>query len=112
MFVYAASNGIIVHTLPLLYPSLIEEFGWSTAQITLPATAFFIFGAVTSPPAGALFDRFPVRRIMSIGVSSMILSLLCFSFISELWQLVTVYLIFGLSLSLCGLTASMVILTK
>jgi MFS family permease len=29
-----------------------------------------------------------------------------------LWQLVTVYLVFGLSLSLCGLTASMVILTK
>jgi len=112
MLIYAASNGITVHTLPLLYPPLIEEFGWSASQMTLPATAFFIFGAVTSPPAGALFDRFPVRRVMFVGVMGLVLSLMCLPFISALWQMVTLYLIFGLALSLCGLTASMVILTK
>ena len=112
MLIYAASNGITVHTLPLLYPPLIEEFGWSSSQMTLPAAAFFIFGAVTSPPAGALFDRFPVRRVMLVGVMGLVLSLMCFPFISALWQMVTLYLIFGLALSLCGLTASMVILTK
>ena len=85
---------------------------WFATSNKLLWTAFFIFGAVTSPPAGILFDRFPVQRIMLIGVVGMILSLLCFSLISELWQLVAVYLVFGLSLSLCGLTASMVILTK
>ena len=37
MLIYAASSGIIVHTLPLLYPPLIEEFGWSITQMTLPA---------------------------------------------------------------------------
>jgi|TARA_B110000211_G_scaffold72229_1_gene83752 MFS family permease len=112
MMIYATSSGIIVHTLPLLYPSLIDEFGWSRAQMTLPATVFFIFGAITSPPAGVLFDRFSVRRIMLVGVIGLIISLMCLPLISALWQLVTVYLVFGLSLSLCGLTASMVILTK
>ncbi len=112
MLIYAASNGITVHTLPLLYPPLIEEFGWSASQMTLPAAAFFIFGAVTSPPAGALFDRFPVRRVMFAGVIGLVMSLMCLPFISALWQMVTLYLIFGLALSLCGLTASMVILTK
>ena len=112
MLIYAASNGITVHTLPLLYPPLIKEFGWTAAQMTLPATAFFLFGAVTSPPAGALFDRFPVRRVMLVGVMGLVLSLMCLPFISVLWQMVTIYLIFGLALSLCGLTASMVILTK
>jgi MFS family permease len=112
MMIYATSSGIIVHTLPLLYPSLIDEFGWSRAQMTLPATVFFIFGAITSPPAGVLFDRFSVRRIMLVGVIGLIISLMCLPLMSALWQLVTVYLVFGLSLSLCGLTASMVILTK
>ena len=112
MLIYAASSGIIVHTLPLLYPPLIKEFGWSITQMTLPATVFSIFGAITSPPAGALFDRFSVRRIMLVGTTGIILSLMCFSFISSLWHLVVVYLVFGLALSLCGLTASMVILTK
>ena len=95
MLIYAASNGITVHTLPLLYPPLIEEFGWSASQMTLPATAFFVFGAVTSPPAGALFDRFPVRRVMLAGVFGLVMSLMCLPFISALWQMVTLYLIFG-----------------
>lgn len=112
MLIYASSSGIIVHTLPLLYPPLIKEFGWSITQMTLPATVFAIFGAITSPPAGVLFDRFSVRRIMLVGTIGIILSLMSFAFISSLWQLVVVYLIFGLALSLCGLTASMVILTK
>ena len=112
MLIYASSSGIIVHTLPLLYPPLIKEFGWSITQMTLPATVFAIFGAITSPPAGVLFDRFSVRRIMLVGTIGIILSLMSFAFISSLWHLVVVYLIFGLALSLCGLTASMVILTK
>ena len=40
-FVYAASNGVLMHTVPLLYPELIREFGWTEAQVTLPATMLF-----------------------------------------------------------------------
>ena len=36
--VYMASNGITLHTLPLLYPELIETFGWRASEVTLPAT--------------------------------------------------------------------------
>lgn len=112
MLIYAASNGIIVHTLPLIYPALMDEFSWSAAQITLPATAFFVFGAVTSPPAGVLFDRLSPRLIMLSGAAGIIAGLAGYTFVTELWQLVAIYLVFGLSLSLCGLTASMVVLTK
>ena len=40
-FIYMASNGIVMHTLPLLYPELIDSFGWTEAEVTLPATVFF-----------------------------------------------------------------------
>ena len=43
--VYMASNGITLHTLPILYPELMEEFGWRESEVTLPATVFFIVGA-------------------------------------------------------------------
>lgn len=112
MLVYGASNGIVVHTLPLINPELIDEFGWTTAQVTLPATIFYIFGAISSPPAGVLFDRFSPRKIMLFGIIGLIASLFAFAAVRELWQLVAVFLVFGLSLSLCGLTASMVVLTK
>ncbi|MEM9533521.1 MAG: MFS transporter [Pseudomonadota bacterium] len=112
MLVYAATNGIVVHTLPLLYPALGDAFGWTTAQLTLPATVFFIFGAITSPPAGVLLDRYSPRMLMGIGVVGLLLGLAAYAWVSSLWQLVALYLLFGLMLSLCGLATSMVILTR
>ncbi len=112
MLVYAATTGIAVHTLPLVYPSLIEDFGWTTAQMTLPATVFYIVGALCAPFGGVLLDRFPPRTIMYWGVSGIALSLFAFGFIQELWQLVAIFFGIGLSMALCGLTASMVVLTK
>jgi len=112
MLVYAASNGIVVHTLPIIYPALIDEFGWTAAQITLPATIFYIFGAIASPPAGVLLDRFSPRIIMLCGSIGILLCLFSLALTNTLWQMVAVYFGLGLSLSLCGLTASMVVLTK
>ncbi len=60
-FVYAASNGILMHTLPLTYPALMDEFGWTAAQVTTPATILFVIAAITSPPTGFLLDRFSAR---------------------------------------------------
>jgi len=110
MLIYAVSNGILVFGLPLFYPSLIEEFGWTTVQVTLPATAFFVFGAITSPPAGVLLDRYSPKLIILIGVIGLTIGLAWFSTVTALWQLVCVYLILGLSLSLCGLVSNMVVL--
>ena len=67
--IYMASNGITLHTLPLLYPELIDSFGWRASEVTLPATVFFLVGAVTSPPAGWLLDRYSPRRIIMTGAS-------------------------------------------
>lgn len=112
MLVYAASNGIVFHTLPILYPTLIEHFDWSTSEVSIPATAFLIFGAVTTVPAGVLLDRHSPRLILTFGSAGVILGLALLSMVTELWHVVAVYLLFGVSLSLCGLTASMVVLTR
>jgi len=109
--VYMASNGITLHTLPLLYPELMDSFGWQASEVTLPATVFFVIGAVTSPPAGWLLDRYSSRAIIAIGSMLLTLGLLAYSTINNLWQLVAVYALLGLALSLCGLVSNMVMLT-
>ena len=109
--IYMASNGITLHTLPLLYPELIDSFGWQASEVTLPATVFFLVGAVTSPPAGWLLDRYSPRRIIMIGASLLGLALIGISQVQTLWQLVCVYALLGLGLSLCGLVSNMVVLT-
>lgn len=110
--VYAASNGILVHSLPLLYPEMIREFGWSEAQVTLPATVFYVVSAFTSPPAGVLLDRYSARRIIACGAAGMVLCLLAYGFVTELWQLVLLYALIGVSLSLGGLVSNMVVLSR
>ena len=109
--IYMASNGITLHTLPLLYPELIESFGWKATQVTLPATVFFIVGALTSPPAGWLLDRFSPRKIIIIGSVLLSLALIGVSRVQSLWQLVFIYALLGTGLSLCGLVSNMVVLT-
>ena len=109
--IYMASNGITLHTLPLLYPELMDSFGWQSSEVTLPATVFFVIGAVTSPPAGWLLDRYSSRAIIALGSTLLTLGLLAYSATNNLWQLVSVYALLGLALSLCGLVSNMVMLT-
>lgn len=111
-FVYMASNGVTLHTLPLLYPELMETFGWKESEVTLPATIFFLVGALTSPPAGWLLDRYSSRAIIAIGSLLLSLGLMAYSATQSLWQLVAVYALLGLALSLCGLVSNMVMLTS
>ena len=110
--VYMASNGVTLHTLPLLYPELIETFGWRASEVTLPATVFFIVGALTSPPAGWLLDRYSSRLIIALGGLLLCIGLVAYGMTQTLWQLVAVYALLGLALSLCGLVSNMVMLTS
>ncbi|MDX1515887.1 MAG: MFS transporter [Woeseiaceae bacterium] len=110
--VYAATNGILMHTLPLLYPQLMSEFGWSEVDVTLPATVLFVISAVTSPPVGALLDRYSPRRIIITGVSGMAIGLALYAQVTALWQLVAVYALLAVSLSLSGLVSNMVVLSR
>jgi len=110
--IYMASNGITLHTLPLLYPALMEHYGWQASEVTLPATVFFIVGAATSPPAGWLLDRYSPRLIIALGGILLALGLVAFSATQSLWQLIAVYALLGVALSLCGLVSNMVLLTQ
>lgn len=109
---YTASNGILISTLPLFYPELIKEFGWNEAQVTLPATLFFLGTAVMAPVAGYLVDRWSARIVMVIGVIIITVALGFYPFISSLAQLNVLHIGFAFGLALGGLLPSMLILTR
>ena len=112
ILIYATTNGILTYSLPLMHPELMAEFAWSESTVTLPATVFFIVTAFTSPPAGVLLDRFSPRVIIGFGLGGIVLGLAAYSQITQLGQLIAVYVLLGTSLSLCGLASNMVILTR
>ena len=49
IFISYAAVGVQVYTLPLFYPELKSEFGWSEESITLAATIFYLTGAILTP---------------------------------------------------------------
>ena len=56
---YTTLVGIQVYSLPLFYPELTSEFGWSKQSISYAATIFFLTGAIITPFVSPLFATPP-----------------------------------------------------
>lgn len=109
---YAASNGLMLTTLPLLYPSLMDEFGWDPAQVTRPAALSYFLSAFLSIGAGYVVDRFSPRKLMIVGAIIYTGALFGYSYVSSLTQLFIIYGLLSLAITLCGLLPSMVITSR
>lgn len=110
--IYMANNGILMYTLPLFYPELIAEFGWNAEEVTRPAALFFVVAALLTPFMGALFDRYPTKRVMIFGILALVAGLACYPFVTSLGQLTAIYMVFAVGLAGCGLVPHMLILTR
>lgn len=110
--VYAVSNGIAQFTLPLLYPSLMEEFGWNHAEVTRPAAIKFLFASIYNLSVGFLLDRYPPRPLMAAGAIIMVTGLLSMTLMSSLWYFTGAYLLLSFGMSLCGLVPCMVTVSR
>ncbi len=61
--------GIVYYSFPVFYAPLIEEFGWTRAQVTAGfAISIVIIGPLFGISAGFLIDRFGPRRILLVGL--------------------------------------------
>lgn len=109
---YAASNGILLNTLPLFYPSLIEEFAWDAAEVTGPASLSFFATAVLSLGVGYLVDKFAPRPMMIVGSLLFVGVLLAYRYISTLDQMKMIYVGFSVALALNGILPSMVVTSR
>src|SRR5215510_15810655 len=71
----------------LLFPAILDEFGWDRG-ITAGAFSFgFLVSAVVTPFVGRLMDLRGPRIVVEIGVIAMGIGLLLGSFVREPWQL-------------------------
>src|SRR5262249_12999410 len=66
--------------------ALQERRSWSTADIASAITAYYLVGATLILFAGATFERFGARRVVSTGVIAMTCGVLLLTLISYPWQ--------------------------
>src|SRR5713226_8215512 len=71
----------------LLFPPILDEFGWDRG-VTAGAFSFgFLVSAVLSPSLGRLMDRRGPRVMVELGVCLIGLGLLLVTLVSQPWQL-------------------------
>ncbi len=77
-----------VRTAPqILLKPLEQEFGWSRSSISLAVAVSILWFGLGGPLAGALVERFGLRRAMSGGLVLIAAGLCAMLLISALWQL-------------------------
>src|SRR5438094_792955 len=73
----------------LLFPPILDEFGWERG-VTAGAFSFgFLVSAVLSPFVGRLMDRRGPRVVIELGVGVMAAGLLLATLVREPWHLYT-----------------------
>ncbi len=77
--------GIIYYSFPVFYAPLIEEFGWSRAEVT---AGFFLSIIVVGPvfgiSAGFLIDAYGSKRVLLVGLASAAAAFLGFAWMHSL----------------------------
>ena len=81
------SGGIGWFAFPVFIPPLKEEFGWTDLELGLAVGIWAGVGALFSPVAGRLVDRFGSRWIMLVGAAGGGLVTLAFGEVRTLGQL-------------------------
>lgn len=89
--------GTFFYGFSTFFNPMIKEFGWSRTLMSGVYSLSRLEGGVEGPLAGWLIDRFGARLIMLAGISLAGLGFILLSFVHDP---VSLYLIFGLTLSL------------
>ena len=71
----------------LLFPPIVDEFGWDRGATAAAFSFGFILAAVLSPLLGRWMDRFGPRVVIEAGVACVALGLFAARYISAPWQL-------------------------
>ncbi len=80
--------GVNVRTaFSLLFPPILEEFGWERGPTAAAFSVGFFFNALVNPLMGVIFDRFGPRITMPAGCVMMSLGMGLAPFSTEPWHL-------------------------
>jgi sugar phosphate permease len=112
LFVAYTASTVSTNSLPIFYPNFRETFGWTHAQVSEPASYYFIFIACAAPLVGFLLARFSPKLLMAAGFSLALLATLALTRIQHFEAYFAVYIVLSLAITSSGLLPSMVIITN
>ncbi len=105
------SNGMLIGGINVFDESLIKEFGWSRSSLKFRDLLTFVLAGVLGPLAGALADRFGVRRLMAFGAALLMVGFLLYSRIQSITHMYVLHCLFALVLVSCGLIVAVMLVS-
>lgn len=96
--VLQVTTNAVSQAFAILMVVIQQEFGWALTWITLAYFFRSIMGAVLSPVAGWLGDRYGARRVLIMGAVTYVVGLVLLGTMEHIWQLYLYYsFILGIS---------------
>lgn len=111
--VVMACSGMIAPTYGIIAVHLASEFGSTRMVLMLAITVMSIATGILSPIVGSLMDRSSLRRIMAVGVFSMVIGFVALSFVTSFTAVLVVYgLCMAATQAMAGPISGTVLLTR
>ncbi len=92
-FVDFVAVGFFFYSYGVFFKAIAAEFGDSRLGVALGLTVTNLVGAIVSPMVGRALDRFPLRRVIGVGATSMAVGFLGLGLVQTQLQF---YLVLGL----------------
>lgn len=112
MLAMMVSNGLIITGLSVYDVQFIEHFDWSMSQIKLRDMITLLVTGLAAPFAGGIIDRWGVKRSMLSGWVVLSMCYYSYSQLVSLSQMYWIHAIFGFVLVVCGLNASVILVSN
>jgi len=106
------SNGMTISGITAFDESLLKEFGWSRGGLKFRDLIQFALSGLLAPFAGALADRFGIKRLIMAGAGLLALCFVAYSQVSSLAMLYAIHVVIAAVLSLAGLVVSVLLVSR
>lgn len=106
------TNGLIIPGITAFDPSLLEEFGWSRGTLKFRDLITFALAGLLGPLAGALADRYGVRRFMIFGAALLAVCLVLYGRIQSALHMYVIHALFAVVLATCGLIVAIMLVSN
>jgi MFS family permease len=99
--------GIVFYGFTTIFKPIVEEFGWSYAQVSLAASLRGVESGLLAPLVGILIDRWGPRRLVFFGGLLTALGLFMLSRIDSLVGFYIAFALIAIAMSTCSITVLM-----
>ena len=99
--------GVVFYGFTTIFKPIVEEFGWSYAQVSLAASLRGVESGLLAPVVGILIDRWGPRRLVFFGGLLTALGLFMLSRINSLVGFYVSFALIAIAMSTCSITVLM-----